>query len=260
MNFGLTKHHALIAIRRVKHYSKGLFSFAMVRPTRLKFKAGEFIMIGLIINRKLIFRPYSICTPSWSSELEFYSIKVPEGALTTFLQKISPRNSILIEMKPTGTLAFTSLLPGERLYLLCTGTGVAPFVSIMFEPEVYGKFKQVIIVLTCRQVIELQYLKDKISELTRIATLKALAKGKVRFYTATTREKSQFMGRIPLLITSGKLTSALGGKALNRKDRFMICGSRPMINDVSSVLTKMGYKEGKATKPKHFVYEEVFVD
>ncbi|MFP3039021.1 MAG: ferredoxin--NADP reductase [Candidatus Hodgkinia cicadicola] len=260
MDFGLTKHHALIPVVSVKHYSRRLFSFVILRPIRLKFKAGEFIMIGLIINKKPIFRAYSICTPSWSNMLEFYSIKVPNGAFTTFLQKISTRNSIIIKMKPTGTLVLSALAPGERLYLLCTGTGVAPFVSILFEPGVYEKFKQVIIVLTCRQVVELQYLKDKISELTRIASLKALAKGKARFYTATTREKSQFMGRIPYLITSGKLTSALGGAPFNKKDRFMICGSQPMINDVSSVLTKMGYKEGTATKPKHFVYERAFAD
>ncbi|MGP1916121.1 MAG: ferredoxin--NADP reductase [Candidatus Hodgkinia cicadicola] len=226
----------------------------------MKFKAGEFIMIGLIINKKPTFRAYSICTPSWSTELEFYSIKVPYGALTTFLQKISTRNAILIKMKSTGTLVLSALIPGERLYLLCTGTGVAPFVSILFEPEVYEKFKQVIIVLTCREVVELQYLKDKISELTRIATLKALAKGKARFFTATTREKSQFMGRIPHLITSGKLTSALGGAPLNKKDRFMICGSQPMITDVTSVLTRMGYREGNTTKPRHFVYERAFAD
>ncbi|MGP1922053.1 MAG: ferredoxin--NADP reductase, partial [Candidatus Hodgkinia cicadicola] len=135
-----------------------------------------------------------------------------------------------------------------------------PFVSILFEPEVYEKFKQVIIVQTCRQVVELQYLKDKLSELMRNATLKTLTKGKARFFTATTREKSQFMGRIPHLITSGKLTSALGGAPLNKKDRFMICGSQPVINDVSSVLTKMGFKEGTETKPKHFVYEKAFAD
>ncbi|MFP3018951.1 MAG: ferredoxin--NADP reductase [Candidatus Hodgkinia cicadicola] len=260
MNFGLTKHHALIPVLRVKHYSNRLFSFAVARPNRMKFKAGEFVMIGLIINKKPTFRAYSICTPSWSSELEFYSIKVPEGALTTFLQKITRRNSILVKMKPTGTLVLRALIPGERLYLLCTGTGVAPFVSILFEPEVYEKFKQVIIVLTCRQVIELQYLKDKLSELTRIKTLKTLARGKARFYAATTREKSQFMGRIPHLITSGKLTSALGGRPLNEKDRFMICGSQPMINDVSTMLTKMGYKEGSTAKPKHFVFEKAFAD
>ncbi|MGP1922965.1 MAG: ferredoxin--NADP reductase [Candidatus Hodgkinia cicadicola] len=244
----------------VKHYSRKLFSFALSRPIRFKFKAGEFMMIGLIINKKPVFRAYSICTPSWSTVLEFYSIKVPEGALTTFLQKISTRNTILIKMKSTGTLVLNALIPGNRLYLFCTGTGVAPFVSILFEPEVYEKFKQVIIVQTCRQVVELQYLKDKLSELMRNATLKTLTKGKARFFTATTREKSQFMGRIPHLITSGKLTSALGGAPLNKKDRFMICGSQPVINDVSSVLTKMGFKEGTETKPKHFVYEKAFAD
>ncbi|MGP1915065.1 MAG: ferredoxin--NADP reductase [Candidatus Hodgkinia cicadicola] len=244
----------------VKHYSRRLFSFALSRPIRFKFKAGEFMMIGLIINKKPVFRAYSICSPNWSTVLEFYSIKVPEGALTTFLQKISTRNTILIKMKSTGTLVLSALIPGDRLYLFCTGTGVAPFVSILFEPEVYEKFKQVIIVQTCRQVVELQYLKDKLSELMRNATLKTLAKGKARFFTATTREKSQFMGRIPHLITSGKLTSALGGAPLNKKDRFMICGSQPMINDVSSVLTKMGFKEGTETKPKHFVYEKAFAD
>ncbi|MGP1919534.1 MAG: ferredoxin--NADP reductase [Candidatus Hodgkinia cicadicola] len=242
----------------VKHYSRKLFSFALSRPIRLKFKAGEFITIGLIINKKPIIRAYSICSPSWSTELEFYSIKVPEGALTTFLQKISTRNTILIKMKPAGSLILNALSPGNRLYLFCTGTGVAPFVSILFEPEVYKKFKQVIIVQTCRQVSELQYLKDKLSQLTRNATLKVLAKGKARFFTATTREKSQFMGRIPHLITSGKLTSALGGAPLNKKDRFMICGSQPMVIDVSSVLTKMGYRKGTTTKPKHFVFAKAF--
>lgn len=179
--------------------------------------------------------------------------------LTTYLQKITTKNAIIIKSKATGTLVLAALTAGERLYLLCTGTGIAPFMSILFEPEVYDKFKQIIIVLTCREVGELQYLKDKVEQI-RNTPLKTLAKGKARFYTTTTREQSQFMGRIPYLITSGKLTNDLGGHPLNANDRFMICGSQAMINDVTTVLTAMGFKEGNTSNPQDFVYEKAFAD
>lgn len=176
------------------------------------------------------------------------------------MQKISNKNAVIIKTKSTGTLTLSALRPGKRLYLLCTGTGIAPFVSILFEPEVYDKFEQVIVVLTCRQVNELNFLKDKITQLLHNAPLKAVARGKARFYATTTRERSQFMGRIPHLIKSGILTNALGGLPLNARDRFMICGSQEMIKDVTTVLTKMGFKEGSKTKPRAFVYEKAFTD
>ncbi len=181
----------------VKHYSGRLFSFKTSRPSKLKFSAGEFVMIGLIIKGKPMFRAYSICSPSWKRELEFYSIKVPNGPFTSYLQKITTSNAVILKVKPTGTLLVRALKPGKRLFLLCTGTGVAPFVSIVFEPEAYKKFEEIVLVLTCRKIGELQYLQHKIALLVRSPEAKALAKGRARFYTSITREAYPFTGRIP---------------------------------------------------------------
>ncbi|MFP3038380.1 MAG: ferredoxin--NADP reductase [Candidatus Hodgkinia cicadicola] len=258
MIFDLIKANALAKVLEVKHYTNRLFSFKTSRPDELKFSAGEFVMIGLIIKGNPVFRAYSICSPSWKWELEFYSIRVLNGPFTSFLQKINTNNALIIKVKPTGTLLVRALKPGGRLFLLCTGTGVAPFISMVFEPEVYTKFKEVVLVLTCRKIEDLQYLKCKINQLMRCSEIKALARGKIRFYTSVTREPYTFKGRIPWLLTSGLLVSDLAAPALGAKDRFMVCGSQSMIVDVTAVLKAMGYREGTASKPGAFVYEKAF--
>ncbi|MFP3039453.1 MAG: ferredoxin--NADP reductase [Candidatus Hodgkinia cicadicola] len=258
ITFELSKDSALAKVLEVKHYTNRLFSFKTSRPNDLKFSAGEFVMIGLIIKGNPVFRAYSICSPSWKRELEFYSIRVPNGPFTSYLQKINTSNAIILKIKPTGTLLVRALKPGRRLFLLCTGTGVAPFISIVFEPEVYTKFEEVVLVLTCRKIEDLQYLKCKINQLIRSSEIKALARGKVRFYTSVTREPYAFVGRIPWLLTSGLLVSNLASPPLGAKDRFMVCGSQPMIADVTAVLKAMGYREGTASKPGAFVYEKAF--
>ncbi|MFP3037525.1 MAG: ferredoxin--NADP reductase [Candidatus Hodgkinia cicadicola] len=257
LNFNLSPSCMLAPVLQVKHYTKTLFSLVVTKPTGMVFRTGEHAMIGLIINGKPVFRPYFICSPSSSGSLEFYSAKIPYGALTSFLHKSSTLNSIIIDINPIGSLLLSALAPGERLLLFCAGVAIGPAVSILSEPEVYRTFKQVIIVQTCRQVDGFQYLKEKIAQLKSNPSLKALAKGKARIYTSTTRERSPFMGRIQHLITSGKLTSDLGGRPLNANDRFMVCGPQAMVTDVTTVLTAMGYKEGSVSNPQAFVCESV---
>ncbi|MFP3039291.1 MAG: ferredoxin--NADP reductase [Candidatus Hodgkinia cicadicola] len=257
--FDLTEASALMKVLEVKRYTNRLLSFKTSRPLEFKFSAGEFVMIGLIIKGNPVFRAYSICSPSWKQELEFYSVKVPNGSLTSYLHKITTSNAILLKTEPMGTLLVRALKPGGRLFLLCTGTGVAPFISIVFEPEVYTKFEEVVLVLTCRKIEDLQYLKCKINQLMRDSEIKALARGKVRFHTSVTREPYTFAKRIPLLLTSGSLVSDLAASPLGPKDRFMVCGSRQMVADVTVVLKAMGYREGTASKPGAFVYEKAFM-
>ncbi|MFP3037506.1 MAG: ferredoxin--NADP reductase [Candidatus Hodgkinia cicadicola] len=260
LNFNLSPSHVLAPVLQVKHYTKTLFSLVVTRPTGMVSRAGEYALIGLIINGKPIFRPYYICSPSSSSSLEFYSTKVPYGALTSFLHKSSTLNSIIINTIPAGSLLLPALKVGERLFLLCAGVAIGPAVSLLFEPEVYKTFKQIIIVLTCRQVSGFQYLSEKIAQLKRNPSLKALAKGRARFYVSTTRERSPFMGRIPQLITSGKLTSDLGSSPLNANDRFMVCGPQAMVTDVASLLVSMGFKEGTIASPQTFVRETIIAN
>ncbi|MFP3039133.1 MAG: ferredoxin--NADP reductase [Candidatus Hodgkinia cicadicola] len=256
MAFDLTKADALAEVLEVKHYTNRLFSFKTSRPNGLKFSAGEFVMIGLIIKGNSVFRAYSICSPSWKQELEFYSIRVTNGSFTSYLHKISTSNAVIIRTEPSGTLLVRALKPGRRLFLLCGGAGVAPFISIIFEPEVYTKFEEVVLVLTCRKIEDLQYLKCKINQLIRSSEIKPLARGKIRFYTSVTREPYTFAGRIPWLLTSGLLISELAAPALGAKDRFMVCGSQSMKADVTAVLKAMGYREGTASKPGAFVCEK----
>ncbi|PIM95235.1 Ferredoxin--NADP reductase [Candidatus Hodgkinia cicadicola] len=257
--FELSNEYVLAKILSVKHYTNTLFSFKTTKPDKLRFKSGEFVMIGLIIRGELIFRAYSICSPTWSNTLEFYSIKVSNGLFTTFLQKLTTDSSIIIKTKSTGTLILEALKPGKRLFLLCTGTGIAPFISMIFESETYTRYNEVIVVLTCRSSQELQYFNNKIKQMTKEPLIKPYARNKLRVYLSTTQELYPYTGRITWLIKSGILIADLRTYNFNKMDRFMVCGSQQMIFDVTDLLKSLRYTEGTINNPQDFVYEKAYV-
>ncbi|XXN19741.1 MAG: ferredoxin--NADP reductase [Candidatus Hodgkinia cicadicola] len=259
VSVNLDKQHVVLNVTGITHYTNRLFSFRTRRPKAFRFKAGEFAMIGLIINSKPVFRAYSICSASWQRTLEFYSIKVPNGPFTSFLQKLTLKSAIIMRTKTTGTLTLASLKSGERLFLLCTGTGAAPFISVLFEPETYETYSEIIVVMVCRLASELQYLLYKCHRLIRNTKIGALAKNKLRVYTSVTRDRYPFVGRVTTLITSGVLLDDLNIIAFAETDRFMVCGSQAMIADTALTLRRLGYKEGSISNPQAFVYEKAFV-
>ena len=245
----------------VRHWDDRLFSFRVTRSGSFRFRSGEFVMIGLPgDNGKPVLRAYSIASPFWDEELEFYSIKVQDGPLTSRLQKIQPGDQVIVKTKPTGTLVLDALLPGKRLWMVSTGTGVAPFASLMREPETYEKFDQVILTQTCRKVSELQYGKHLADNLPSDPLVGEDAAGKFRRYATTTREPSEYMGRITDLIESGKVFDDLGVPPLDPAvDRVMICGSMALNTDLKTILDARGFSEGANSRPGEYVIEKAFV-
>ncbi|MBI1622291.1 ferredoxin--NADP reductase [Aquamicrobium zhengzhouense] len=244
----------------VRHYTDRLFSFRITRPQSFRFRSGEFVMIGLPNAEKPVFRAYSVASPAWDDELEFYSIKVPDGPLTQHLQKIQPGDTVLMRPKPTGTLVLDALTPGKRLWMISTGTGLAPFASLMRDPETYEKFEDVILTHTCRDVGELTYGEELSKALVEDPLIGELVDGRFRHYATTTRETSAKMGRITDLIESGKLFEDLGVPAFDPAvDRVMICGSMDMIRDVKALVESFDLTEGANNKPAEFVVERAFV-
>ncbi len=245
----------------VRHYTDRLFSFRITRPQSFRFRSGEFVMIGLPNAVKPVFRAYSIASPSWDEELEFFSIKVPDGPLTQHLQKIRPGDTVLMRQKSTGTLVLDALTPGKRLWMISTGTGIAPFASLMRDPETYEKFEQVILTHTCREVAELTYGEELARNLIEDPLIGELARDRFIHYATATREPYARTGRITTLIESGKLFSDLGVPPFDPAvDRVMICGSMDMIRDVKALVEKAGLKEGSNSMPAEFVVERAFVD
>ncbi len=245
----------------VRHYTDYLFSFRITRPQSFRFRSGEFVMIGLPNAVKPVFRAYSIASPSWDEELEFFSIKVPDGPLTQHLQKIRPGDTVLMRTKSTGTLVLDALTPGKRLWMISTGTGIAPFASLMRDPETYEKFEQVILTHTCREVAELTYGEELARNLVEDPLIGELVEGRFFHYATTTREPYARMGRITTLIENGKLFEDIGVPAFDPAvDRVMICGSMDMIRDVKALVEKAGLTEGSNAKPAEFVVERAFVD
>lgn len=244
----------------VRHYTDRLFSFRLTRPQSFRFRSGEFVMIGLPNAEKPVFRAYSIASPAWDEELEFYSIKVPDGPLTQHLQKIQPGDTVLMRQKSTGTLVLDALTPGKRLWMISTGTGLAPFASLMRDPETYEKFEQVVLTHTCRDVAELVYGNDLAKGLIDDPLIGELAGGRFVHYATTTREAHPKMGRITTLIESGALFSDLEVEPFDPAvDRVMICGSMEMIRDVKALVESFGLTEGANNKPAEFVVERAFV-
>lgn len=245
----------------VHHWTDRLFTFTTTRDPALRFSNGHFTMIGLRVEGKPLLRAYSIVSANYEDHLEFLSIKVPEGPLTSRLQHIKVGDTIIVGRKPTGTLLIDYLLPGRRLYLLSTGTGLAPFMSIIRDPETYEKFEQVVLVHGVRQVDELAYHDVLMEHLPNHEFLGELVTSKLRYYPTVTREQYKNMGRITDLISSGKLCADLGTPPLNAKeDRVMICGSPAMLRDLKRMLEEGGFKEGNTSTPGDFVIERAFAE
>ena len=258
-------------ITKVEHYTDRLFSFRCTRPASLRFRSGEFVMIGLMGDpdpktgkQKPLLRAYSIASPAWDEELEFYSIKVQDGPLTSKLQHVQPGDQLILRPKPVGTLVHDALLPGKRLWFFATGTGFAPFASLLREPETYENYDQVIVTHTCRDVAELTYSQRIIEEIRTDEMLAELmGEGfheKLVYYPTTTREESPKMGRVTDLLSSGQLLKELGIETLSPEtDRAMVCGSMGLNMDIKEILEGFGLEEGANSDPKHYVVEKAFV-
>ncbi|WP_192841343.1 ferredoxin--NADP reductase [Falsirhodobacter sp. alg1] len=248
-------------VTSVRHWTDSLFSFRVTRPASLRFRSGEFVMIGLPgDNGKPIMRAYSIASPNWDEELEFYSIKVPDGPLTSRLQNIQVGDQIILRPKPVGTLVHDALIPGKRVWFLATGTGLAPFASLMRDPETYEKFDEVIMMHTCRTAEELTYGRELVEALEKDELIGEMVAGKLRYYPTTTREDSPFMGRITDNLTSGKVFTDLGLEPMDpATDRAMVCGSLAFNQDVMKVLEGFGLNEGANSEPREYVVEKAFV-
>lgn len=248
-------------VTEVKHYTSRLFQFRMTRPRSFRFRSGEFVMIGLPNAEKPIYRAYSISSPAWDDELEFFSIKVPGGPLTEHLQKIVSGDTILMRKKPTGTLILDALLAGSRLFMLSTGTGIAPFASLMRDPETYEKFREVVVTHTCRERAELAYGYETVAKTLDDPLVGDEAREKLIHFPTTTREPSQTVGRITDKIDDLSLFRSIGGSPFNPEhDRVMICGSMAMLQELKSKLEGMGFTEGSNSSPGQFVIERAFVD
>ncbi|SFU98882.1 ferredoxin--NADP reductase [Pseudoduganella namucuonensis] len=245
----------------VHHWTDTLFSFTTTRDPALRFSNGHFTMIGLRVDGKPLLRAYSIASANYEDHLEFFSIKVPGGPLTSRLQHLQVGDTVIVGRKPTGTLVSDYLLPGKRLYMLSTGTGLAPFMSIVRDPEIYEKFDQLILVHGVRQVDELAYHDLLVEHLPNHEFLGDLVTSKLRYYPTVTREEYKNMGRVTDLIESGKLFEDLGVPELNpNEDRVMICGSADMLRDLKEMLEARGFNEGNTSTPGDFVIERAFAE
>jgi ferredoxin/flavodoxin---NADP+ reductase len=248
-------------VQTVHHWTDRLFTFTTTRDPALRFSNGHFTMIGLKVNDKPLLRAYSIVSANYEDHLEFLSIKVPHGPLTSRLQHVRPGDKVIVGRKPTGTLVIDYLLPGRRLYLLGTGTGLAPFMSIVRDPETYEKFEHVVLVHGVRNVDELAYHDLLVEHLPAHEFLGELVTSKLRYYPTVTRQSYRNMGRITELIESGKLFAELGLPVIDpAHDRVMICGSPAMLRDLKHMLEQRGFKEGNTSTPGDFVIERAFAE
>ncbi|HRP11638.1 MAG TPA: ferredoxin--NADP reductase [Terricaulis sp.] len=246
-------------VTEVKHYTDALFAFTCERPASLRFRSGEFMMIGLMNGPKPLLRAYSIASPAWDEALSFYSIKVPNGPLTSRLQHIQPGDEVLLGKKPTGTLVLDALTPGKRLFLVSTGTGVAPFASLIREPETYERYEEVILTHTCRTAAELVYGTEIVAAAKACDLVGEAAGAKLRHVTSLTRESHAVEGRITNLIENGALFAHLGAPAFDpASDRVMICGSSAVLHDMKALAEARGFVEGANNEPASFVIERAF--
>ena len=245
----------------VHHWTNRLFTFTTTRDPALRFKNGHFTMIGLRVDNKPLLRAYSVVSANYEEHLEFLSIKVQDGPLTSRLQHIKVGDTVIVGKKPTGTLLIDYLLPGKRLYLLSTGTGLAPFMSIVRDPETYERFDQVILVHGVRQKEELAYHDLLVDHLPNHEFLGELVTSKLRYYPTVTRESYRNMGRITELVETGKMFEDLEVPVMNpQDDRVMICGSPSMLRDLKHMLEARGFKEGNTSTPGDFVIERAFAE
>ena len=254
-------------VTEVEHYTDSLFRFRVTRPASMRFRSGEFVMIGLMGNshpetgkQKHLLRAYSIASPAWDDTLQFYSIKVDNGPLTSRLQHIKVGDQVILKPKSVGTLVHDALTPANRIWFFSTGTGIAPFASLLREPETYERFDQVILTHTCRDVADLKFGKELIAETKTDILVGEEAQIKLHYYPTTTRETSKKMGRITSLLEDGSLLVDLGVTDFNAtNDRAMVCGSIDLNSDMKRILENYGLREGANSDPGDYVIEKAFV-
>ncbi len=251
-------------VTSVTHWTDRLFSFRVSRPASLRFRSGEFVMIGLLKDDgKPLLRAYSIASPSWDDELEFYSIKVQDGPLTSRLQHVQPGDQLIMRPKPVGTLVHDALLPGKRLWFFSTGTGIAPFASLIREPQTYEDYEQVILTHTCRTKAELEYGRQLVEHVKSDEMMRELTEGgvdKLVYYPTTTQEEGPRMGRITDLLRTGELFDDLGLDGMRPDtDRAMVCGSIGLNADLKEILEGFDLREGANSDPAEYVVEKAFV-
>ena len=246
----------------VHHWTEELFSFRLKRPQSFRFKSGEFVMIGLEkANNKQVLRAYSIASPSWDDTLLFYSIKVKQGALTSQLKNIKPGDQVILKQKPTGTLILDSLKAGTNIFLFSTGTGIAPFASLIRDPEIYQKFDKIILTHTCRHKSDLAFGQMILSSMKDDPLIENSVLNKLIYYPTLTRERGDNMGRITDLIISGTFFSDIGVQGMNPvEDRAMLCGSQGFNKEMKFILLSRGLEEGSINAPGDFVLEKAFAE
>ena len=262
-NFAPSAALTVEEVRSVRHWNDHLFSFSITRPASFRFRSGEFVMIGLPGEGRPLLRAYSIASPAYAEELEFLSIKVPDGPLTSRLCLIKPGDQIYLGRKPTGTLVADALLPGKRLFLLSTGTGLAPFLSLVRDPDIYDRFDQVLLVHCVRHVNDLAFREELESQLAGDPLVQDQAPLQFHYLPTVTREPFRTTGRIGALIDSGRLFEPplVGPTQFSvEEDRIMLCGSMAMNREFQERLTKLGFREGSNASPGEFVIERAFVD
>lgn len=248
-------------VRSVRHWNEHLFSFTITRPASFRFRSGEFVMIGLPDEGRPLLRAYSIASPAYADELEFLSIKVPNGKLTSRLQTIVPGDEILLGRKPTGTLVADALKPGQRLFLLSTGTGLAPFLSLIRDPDIYERFSAIVLVHSVRHVSDLAFRPLLEAQLAGDPLVQDQALLQLTYVPTVTREPFHTTVRIDGLIDSGQLFRAglMGPERFDpEQDRVMMCGSMDMIRSLSARLDAIGFEEGSNAKPGDYVIERAF--
>lgn len=248
-------------VLHVKHYTDRLFTFSTTRERGFRFRSGEFVMLGLMINGKPLLRAYSIASPEWDEKLDFYSIKVEDGPLTSVLADIKVGDKVLVGTKPVGTLVLDALTPSKRLYMLATGTGIAPFASLIRDPNTYERYEQVILTQTCRQVAELQYGYDLVRETLEDPLVgEYLRAGQLIHDAAATREPHTHTGRLTERVADGSFFKDYGLPEFNPEtDRAMICGSLAMSVEFKKMFEDRGFVEGSVSTPGQYVYEKSFV-
>jgi ferredoxin--NADP+ reductase len=246
----------------VRHWDERVFSFRTTRDPGLRFENGQFVMLGLNVGGRPLLRAYSIASANHEDELEFLSIKVPDGPLTSRLQHIKPGDRVLVGTKPTGTLLISDLRPGRHLFLLATGTGLAPYMSIIKDPDTYERFSKVVLVHGVRYASELAYRDYICEELPRHEFLGELIREQLLYYPTVTREAFEHQGRLPSLLREGRLTQDLGLLPLDpMHDRAMICGSPAMLKDLSELLDQLGFKiSPRIGEAGDYVIERAFVE
>jgi len=248
-------------VTHVHHWNESLFSFKTSRSQSLRFENGHFVMMGMEVEGKPLMRAYSIASANYDEELEFFSIKVPDGPFTSRLQNIQVGDPILLSTKPTGTLIADHLLEGKNLYLISTGTGLAPFMSIIKDPEIYERYDKVILTHGVRTVSELAYQHEILTELPKNEFFGEQVRDKLIYYPTVTRESYENQGRLTDLMASGRLFRDIGLPFMNPEtDRFMICGSPGMLKDTCAILEQQGFNESRHGNKGHYVIERAFVE